>query len=72
MGEASAVKCFAETPNRKNRLAVITEPLEKGLIDRVRESELHRSDRAALLSSVLVDDFGWDELSADSVWAFGP
>jgi len=24
------------------------------------------------VSNVLVDTFKWDELSADSVWAFGP
>lgn len=30
--ETSALKCFAETPNKKNKLTMIAEPLEKGKI----------------------------------------
>jgi len=33
---------------------------------------LYRPENKGLLSSLLVKDFAWDELSADSVWAFGP
>ena len=25
-----------------------------------------------MLSDLLINDFGWDELTANSVWAFGP
>jgi U5 small nuclear ribonucleoprotein component len=28
--ETSSLKCFAETPNKKNKLTLIAEPLEKG------------------------------------------
>lgn len=31
VGEASAVRCFAETPNHKNQISMTTEPFEKGL-----------------------------------------
>jgi translation elongation factor EF-G len=31
--ETSSLKCFAETPNKKNKLTMIAEPLEKGLAE---------------------------------------
>ena len=34
VGEASAVRCFADTPNKKNQISMTTEPLEKGLSNR--------------------------------------
>jgi 116 kDa U5 small nuclear ribonucleoprotein component len=32
---ASAVKCFGETPNKKNKIQMMAEPLDPGLGDRV-------------------------------------
>ncbi|CAK8535436.1 unnamed protein product [Lathyrus sativus] len=31
--ESSSMKCFAETPNKKNKITMIAEPLEKGLAE---------------------------------------
>lgn len=31
--ETSSLKCFAETPNKKNKITMIAEPLEKGLAE---------------------------------------
>lgn len=31
MVESSSINCFAETPNKKNRLTMLSEPLESGL-----------------------------------------
>jgi U5 small nuclear ribonucleoprotein component len=31
--ETSSVKCFGETPNKKNKIFMIAEPLDKGLAD---------------------------------------
>jgi len=36
VGEASAVRCFADTPNKKNQISMTTEPLEKGLSNRIQ------------------------------------
>ena len=33
MVETSSLKCFAETPNKKNKITMIAEPLEKGLAE---------------------------------------
>lgn len=31
--ETSSLKCFAETPNKRNKITMISEPLEKGLAE---------------------------------------
>ncbi|KAJ8956271.1 hypothetical protein NQ318_015007 [Aromia moschata] len=41
--ETSSLKCFAETPNKKNKLTMIAEPLEKGLAEDIENRE--RADR---------------------------
>jgi U5 small nuclear ribonucleoprotein component len=33
--ETSSIKCFAETPNKKNRITMIANPLEKGLGEKI-------------------------------------
>lgn len=41
--ETSSLKCFAETPNKRNKITMIAEPLEKGLAEDI-ESESVRID----------------------------
>lgn len=31
--DTSSLKCFAETPNKRNKITMIAEPLEKGLAE---------------------------------------
>ena len=38
--ETSSLKCFAETPNRKNKLTFIAEPLEKGLAEDIEDGKV--------------------------------
>lgn len=33
VADTSSVKCFAETPNKKNQISMISEPLDKGLAE---------------------------------------
>ena len=47
--ETSSLKCFAETPNRANKLTMIAEPL-----DRVRVLQLLQT------CTVRSSTFGWD------------
>jgi U5 small nuclear ribonucleoprotein component len=49
-----------------------TEPLDKGLAERIQQGLLFKSESKSVLSDLLVNDFGWDELTASAVWAFGP
>lgn len=66
VSDTSSVKCFADTPNKKNQMAMIAEPLDKGLAAVIESGQLEK------LPSILVNDFQWDELTAQSIWAFGP
>lgn len=70
--ETSSVKCFGETPNKKNKIFMIAEPLDKGLADCIQDGLLFKQDKRSILADVLVNQFDWDELTASSVWAFGP
>jgi U5 small nuclear ribonucleoprotein component len=67
VADTSSVKCFAETPNKKNQMAMIAEPLDKGLAEQI-EAGMVDIKRPSLL----VKEYQWDELTAQSIWAFGP
>ncbi|KOS13637.1 p-loop containing nucleoside triphosphate hydrolase protein [Malassezia pachydermatis] len=70
--ETSAVQCYADTPNKQNRLTVIAEPLEKELADDIEQGRVDIDLPPKQLARVLQDRYGWDALAARSVWAFGP
>jgi U5 small nuclear ribonucleoprotein component len=40
--ETSSIKCFGESPNKKNRLSMIAEPFEKGLAETINTGLLYR------------------------------
>jgi len=58
VADTSSVKCVAETPNKKNQIAMIAEPLDKGLAEQIESGMLD------LLPNLLVNSFQWDELTA--------
>ena len=70
--ESSQIKCFSETPNRKNKLTMIAEPLDKGLAEDI-ENNVVRLDWSKKKSSEFFQKtYNWDILAARSIWAFGP
>ena len=71
--ETSSIKCFAETPNKRNKLTMISEPLEKGLAEELEAGRVNltaSSNRE--VAAFFQSKYGWDALAARSVWAFGP
>lgn len=38
--ETSSLKCFAETPNHKNKITMIAEPLDKGLAEDIESGKI--------------------------------
>ncbi|SJX63094.1 probable ribosomal elongation factor EF-2 [Sporisorium reilianum f. sp. reilianum] len=70
--ETSAVKCYAGTPNKRNKLTIICEPLEKGVAEDIEAGVLDVRMPPKQLGRVLRDKYGWDLLASRSVWAFGP
>ena len=70
--ETSSLKCFAETPNKQNRLTMICEPLEKGLADDIEGGEVRIGWERKRIGEFFQSKYDWDLLAARSVWAFGP
>ncbi|KAI7905398.1 P-loop containing nucleoside triphosphate hydrolase protein [Cokeromyces recurvatus] len=70
--ETSALKCFAETPNKKNKLTFIAEPLEKELAEEIENGDIQIGWPKSKFGKYLETKHGWDVLASRSVWAFGP
>ncbi|PSN53258.1 116 kDa U5 small nuclear ribonucleoprotein component [Blattella germanica] len=70
--ETSSLKCFAETPNKKNKITMIAEPLEKGLAEDIENEVVQISWNKKRLGEFFQTKYDWDLLAARSIWAFGP
>lgn len=70
--ETSSLKCFAETPNKKNKLTMIAEPLEKGLAEDIENEVVQIGWNRKRLGEFFQTKYDWDLLAARSIWAFGP
>ncbi|TRY62642.1 hypothetical protein TCAL_11965 [Tigriopus californicus] len=70
--ETSSLKCFAETPNKKNKLTMIAEPLEKGLAEDIENEVVSIHWNKKRLGEFFQTKYDWDLLAARSIWAFGP
>ncbi|CAO1630088.1 unnamed protein product [Sympodiomycopsis kandeliae] len=70
--ETSAVKCYAQTPNKRNKITIIAEPLEKGIAEDIESGRLNIHSAPREMSKVFVEEYGWDLLASRSIWAFGP
>jgi len=70
--ETSTLKCFAQTPNQKNKLTMIAEPLEKGLAEDIENEVVNIGWNRKQLGEFFQSKYDWDLLAARSIWAFGP
>jgi 116 kDa U5 small nuclear ribonucleoprotein component len=70
--ETSSIKCFAETPNKKNKLTMIAEPLEKGVAEDIENDVVSINWNKKKLGEFFKTKYDWDLLAARSIWAFGP
>ena len=67
--EMSYRKCLADTPNKRNRLTMIAEPLEDQVAVLVEQGGIVKGDPDC--ASKLLDA-GWDKLAVRGLWALGP
>ena len=51
---------------------MMAEPLDKGLANAIQDRQLYKPEKKSLLVDTLMQEFEWDELTASSVWSFGP
>jgi U5 small nuclear ribonucleoprotein component len=70
--ETSALKCYAETPNKKNKITIISEPLESGIAEDIENMRLDIQSSSKLLAQQFSTKYGWDLLASRNIWAFGP
>lgn len=70
--ETSSLRCFAETPNAKNRLTVIAEPLEAGIAEDLERGAVRIDGGDKARAAFFQSRYNWDLLSARSIWSFGP
>ena len=70
--ETSSIKCYAETSNKKNRLNMICEPIDKGLNLDIEAGLVNMKFDDKYVSKYMQDNFSWDILTSRSIWAFGP
>ncbi|KAJ1394115.1 Ribosomal protein S5 domain 2-type fold, subgroup [Sesbania bispinosa] len=70
--ESSSMKCFAETPNKKNKITMIVEPLERGLAEDIENGVVSTDWNRKKLGEFFQTKYDWDLLVARSIWAFGP
>ncbi|XP_057336183.1 116 kDa U5 small nuclear ribonucleoprotein component-like isoform X2 [Microplitis mediator] len=68
----SSLKCFAETPNKRNKLTMIAEPLEDGLAEDIEAEHVKITWNKERLGEFFHTKYNWDLLPAREIWAFGP
>lgn len=66
--EMSALQCYADTPNGHNKIVMVAEPLESGILNALEAGDLEKGGN----SPNLLRDLGWDALASRSLWTFGP
>lgn len=70
--ETSATKCYAITPNKKNKITMVAEQLDKGISTDIESGVVNIKDPARKTAKYFEENHGWDKLAARSIWAFGP
>ncbi|EFN60133.1 hypothetical protein CHLNCDRAFT_56589 [Chlorella variabilis] len=62
--ETSSLKCFAETPNKRNKLTMIVEPMEKGLAEDIEVGRVSMEWSRKELGAFFQQKYDWDLLAA--------
>lgn len=70
--ETSAIKCFAVTPNKKNKITMVAEPLDDGIAEDIVRGKVNIRDPIRKVGKFFEENYGWDLLASRSIWAFGP
>ncbi|KAI9834795.1 MAG: hypothetical protein M1819_002881 [Sarea resinae] len=70
--EMSAIKCYAMTPNKKNKITMIAEPLDQGIAEDIESGKVNIRDPIRKVGKFFEENYGWDLLASRSIWAFGP
>lgn len=70
--ETSAIMCYSITPNKKNKVTMVAEPLDDGVAEDIESGKVSIKDPIRKVARYFEDHYDWDKLAARSIWAFGP
>ena len=70
--ETSAIMCYAMTPNKKNKITMIAEPLDEGIAEDIEGGRVSIKDPIRKVGQFFEENYDWDKLASRSIWAFGP
>jgi 116 kDa U5 small nuclear ribonucleoprotein component len=70
--ETSAIKCYAQTPNKKNKITMVAEPLDQGIAEDIESGRVSIRSPTRVIGKFFEEKYGWDLLASRSIWAFGP
>lgn len=70
--EQSHTRCYAITPNKKNKITMVAEPLEDGIARDIETGAVSMKDPIRKTAKFFEEKYEWDKLAARSIWAFGP
>ncbi|KAF1809661.1 P-loop containing nucleoside triphosphate hydrolase protein [Eremomyces bilateralis CBS 781.70] len=70
--EASAIKCYAITPNKKNKITMVAEPLDDGIAEDIESGKVNIKDPIRKVAKFFEDHYGYDLIDSRNIWAFGP
>ena len=69
--DQSAIKCYALTPNKKNKLTFVAEPLDDGIAEDIESGKVSIKDPVRKVGKFFEENYGYDLLASRNVWAFG-
>jgi U5 small nuclear ribonucleoprotein component len=70
--ERSIIKCYAETPNQKNKITMTAEPLAEGIAEDIESGKVDIRWPIKQVGKFFQENHDWDLMAARSIWAFGP
>ncbi|KAI9760059.1 MAG: erg10, acetyl-CoA C-acetyltransferase [Chaenotheca gracillima] len=70
--ETSAITCYAMTPNKKNKITMVAEPLDQGIAEDIESGKVRIRDPIRKVGKFFEENYGYDLLASRSIWAFGP
>lgn len=70
--ETSAIKCYATTPNKKNKITMVAEPLDDGIATDIETGRVSIRDPVRVVGKFFEQNYGYDILASRNIWAFGP
>lgn len=70
--ETSAIKCYANTPNKKNKITMVAEPLDDGIAEDIETGRVNIKDPVRIVGKFFEERYSYDLLASRNIWAFGP